>query len=433
MTYFKSFFPKFLLLSTLILSSCHGQEQKALAEMEPSEQQYELLLGTWVAEESSPSKYDTLELMKNGDYSMRGEGFHESDHWEVQGVHKIKLGNDTYRFFFQKRNLILEDADGTQYSFWNIQRKFRKPTVVKVEQLGEQMSDNVVRRIFQDSRGDYWFGTNGKGVLHYDGNVLTKYSIDEGFGGWAVRGIVEDAQGNVWFATSGGVSKYNGKTFDNYTGVDGLPHSDVWSIAIDRKGTLWVGTLKGLAVLNGQVFFPFDLPESKPDNSRGVTSPWIVHSIMEDSQGKMWFGTNGGAYIYDGTTLSNLSEKDGLCHNTVNSILEDQHGHFWFATHHNGVCRWDGNTFTHFGSEDGIRNTEAWSLYEDRSGNIWFPIENDGVYRWDGTQFMAFHEAEGLGIAAIQSIYEDNNGLIWAGGWKGIYCFNGTSFYKPEK
>lgn len=26
-----------------------------------------------------------------------------------------------------------------------------------------------VRRIFQDSRGDMWFGTNGDGVIRYDG------------------------------------------------------------------------------------------------------------------------------------------------------------------------------------------------------------------------------------------------------------------------
>jgi ligand-binding sensor domain-containing protein len=29
----------------------------------------------------------------------------------------------------------------------------------------------------------------------------------------------------------------------------------------------------------------------------------MVHSIIQDSKGKMWFATNGGVYIYDGTTL----------------------------------------------------------------------------------------------------------------------------------
>jgi ligand-binding sensor domain-containing protein len=34
----------------------------------------------------------------------------------------------------------------------------------------------------------------------------------------------------------------------------------------------------------------------------------MVHSIIQDSKGKMWFATNGGVYIYDGTTR-NIAEK----------------------------------------------------------------------------------------------------------------------------
>jgi ligand-binding sensor domain-containing protein len=47
---------------------------------------------------------------------------------------------------------------------------------------------------------------------------------------------------------------------------------------------------------------------------------------MEDRAGNIWFATNGGAYRYDGKTLTNISEKDGLCNNSVNCILEDKDG-----------------------------------------------------------------------------------------------------------
>ncbi len=49
-----------------------------------------------------------------------------------------------------------------------------------------------VRRIFQDKSGNLWFGTNGDGVIRYDGDSLEYFSINEGFGGVAVIGIVED-------------------------------------------------------------------------------------------------------------------------------------------------------------------------------------------------------------------------------------------------
>jgi len=40
-----------------------------------------------------------------------------------------------------------------------------------------------VRRIFQDRKGDLWFGTNSFGVCRYDGERLTYFSTQEGLGG----------------------------------------------------------------------------------------------------------------------------------------------------------------------------------------------------------------------------------------------------------
>ena len=290
-----------------------------------------------------------------------------------------------------------------------------------------------VRRIFQDKDGNLWFGTNGDGVIRYDGDALEYFSIIEGFGGVAVRGIVEDQEGNVWFGTERGLTKYDGQSFTNFTEKDGLINNDVWSIVMDSKKEIWIGTLQGVCRFDGKVFTPFDLPETAPDPMRGVTSAKIVHSIMEDSKGNMWFSTNGGAYIYDGESLSQLSEKDGLCHNSVNCILEDKDGNIWFATHHNGVCRWDGKSFTHFTTKDGVNGTEAWDIYEDRSGNIWFPIENSGVYCYDGKSFTNFQEAQGLATNAIQCTFEDKEGRLWLGGWKGLFRYDGSAIFSVGK
>ena len=83
---------------------------------------------------------------------------------------------------------------------------------MKAPNIDAQISA-FVRRIFQDKSGNLWFGTNGDGVIRYDGDSLEYFSINEGFGGVAVRGIVEDKKGNVWFVTNGGVTKYDGESF----------------------------------------------------------------------------------------------------------------------------------------------------------------------------------------------------------------------------
>lgn len=308
-----------------------------------------------------------------------------------------------------------------------------EPAPARPSSASDEPLSRFVRRIFQDASGNLWLGTNGDGVIRYDGRTLEYFSIDDGFGGVAVRAIVQDQRGNVWFGTERGITRYDGRSFANFTARDGLADDDVWTIAIDRQQVIWIGTLQGVSRFDGKEFTAFELPENAPDPARGVTSARIVHSIMEDSKGRMWFGTTGGAYIYDGESLRNLSTKDGLCHDVVNSILEDRAGTFWFATHHNGVCRYDGTSFTHFTSEHGVEGTEAWDLYEDGSGNVWFPIENSGVYRFDGTSFANFHDAQGLTTNAVQCTYEDREGRLWLGGWQGLFRYDGESMISVGK
>lgn len=40
-----------------------------------------------------------------------------------------------------------------------------------------------VRRIFEDSRGNLWFGTNALGVCRYDGDTLVYFSTYNGLSG----------------------------------------------------------------------------------------------------------------------------------------------------------------------------------------------------------------------------------------------------------
>jgi ligand-binding sensor domain-containing protein len=296
--------------------------------------------------------------------------------------------------------------------------------------LEHQISD-FVRRIYQDQRGHMWFGTNGDGVIHFDGGSLQEFSVGEGLGGVAVRGIVEDQAGNVWFGTEGGLSRWDGKTFTNFKPADGPANpglNDVWALTIDNRGTIWVGTLNGASTFDGETFTPFELPETEPDYTRGVTSSRMVQSIMQDSRGRMWFATSGGVFIWDGKELENISEADGLCGDVVNDVNQAADGSFWFATHHHGVCRLKDGEFTHFGPADGVEGEEAWDIFVDSAGNVWFPTEHYGVYRFDGESFRRFGENDGLLSPAVQCTFEDSQGRIWVGGYRGLYRFDGERF-----
>jgi|JYMV01.1.fsa_nt_gi ligand-binding sensor domain-containing protein len=305
-----------------------------------------------------------------------------------------------------------------------------------------------VRRIFQDGNGNLWFGTNGDGVIRYNGTTIEQFSINEGFGGVAVRGIVEDTLGNLWFGTDSGLTQFDGTSFKNFTTQDGLAHNDIWTLKIDAAGLLWIGTYGGVSIFNGDGFSSFTLPETPVDHTRGVSSTKLVHDIMQDRSGNMWFATNKGAFVYDGTTLTNLSKKDGLANNIVNDLLEDSFGNIWFATHHKGVSRFTPTelrtpgqkAFINFTETGVIQGNEVWSLFEDSKKNIWFPAEGFGVYRYDGTQFRNYSTEHGLTSNAVQDIYEDKKGRIWLGGHMGLFRYepsttgaNKKSIYRVTK
>lgn len=305
-----------------------------------------------------------------------------------------------------------------------------------------------IRRIFQDSKGNLWFGTTSDGVCRFDGTVLKYFTPKEGLSGLNVRSIAEDKDGNLWFATGDGVSEFDGTNFTNFTVKDGLSGNDAWNILIDNSGIIWVGTLEGVcrydpsAANDGKkIFKPFEIPAAvELDNSRGFSKPKAVWCIMQDRKGNIWFATNGGGvYCYNPfqvtarqKSLLNFSEKDGLTNNFVNWIVEDKSGNLWFATHHNGVSRYDGKSFTNYTDKEGLCGNQVWTMYEDKTGNIWFSAWGS-VCRFNGKSFTAFSDKDGLTNCCVQSIYEDKSGNFWFGSGAGLFRFDGKSFMNVTK
>jgi ligand-binding sensor domain-containing protein len=56
----------------------------------------------------------------------------------------------------------------------------------------------------------------------------------------------------------------------------------------------------------------------------GVSSTKMVHSILRDSKGTMWFGTNAGLFSYANNRLKNISDEVDIPTNFVNKLVEDK-------------------------------------------------------------------------------------------------------------
>src|SRR6218665_730010 len=249
-----------------------------------------------------------------------------------------------------------------------------------------------IRRMFQDRAGNIWFGTNGEGVCRYDGKNYVYFSstdLRSGFGGEAVRGIIQEENGTIWFGTEGGISVFDGKKFTTFA----LPKANLVKV-----------------------------PDAYP-------APKLINSIFQDKVGNIWFGSNGnGVYRFDGKSIENISEKNGLCNNFVQCITQDKKGNLWFGTRFGGMSKFDGKTFTTFNENNGLKNNFVWTFHEDKSGNLWIGNAGGGLTRYDGKTFTNYMENEGLPNRFIQSFLEDNDGKFWIGTSGGAFTFDGKTF-----
>ena len=315
----------------------------------------------------------------------------------------------------------------------------------------ERISQYVVEA-YEDKKGNLWFGTMNQGVAQYDGKVLTYFSTDDGLPSNAVPSFAEDKDGNLWVGTHGGVARFNGKTFSANGSDEGLPEpggSGLMASAgvkADSMGTIWVSTSTGIFRYEDSKFSKFEVPIAKDSITSYAITAGRASLSLEDSQGNLWFGTDGyGAIKFDGKSFTRFSKKDGLCSNNVNSIVEDKQGKIWFAcmqsyqpkmTGDGGVCRYDGKTFTKFPDIKGLSKNDIYTIYETRTGDVWIGASGVGAYRYDGKTFTLFNQSDQphrIRNFGIQSVLEDRNGTLWFGFSGGLFRFNGKKFFNVTK
>lgn len=294
------------------------------------------------------------------------------------------------------------------------------------EYQGNQIS-GVIRTVFQDKKGNFWFGTQN-GLCRYDKSGLVYFDLKDSNGqGITVHVIFEDNTGNIWIGYGGGIAKYDGNYFTIYHEKDILTRGGLWSMTMDKKGMLWIGTTQGVYTFDGEALSPFEIPEGKKDSTKGVSTPKMIHSIIEDSKGRMWFATNGGAYIYDGTTLTNISEKDGLQSSFVNQIIEGADGNYWISTS-TGLYQYNGNSLINK-TENLFKKSEGVGcILEDKNGTLWFNANKRDIYSYNGKVFTKIHIKEGDFSPFPFQIFQDQQDRLWFVGFKGAYRLENNNF-----
>ncbi|MDA3944165.1 MAG: triple tyrosine motif-containing protein [Bacteroidetes bacterium] len=139
---------------------------------------------------------------------------------------------------------------------------------------------------------------------------------------------------------------------------------------------------------------------------------------------------NAESTLYFDRILSeNVRIEKGLSQNTLNTMIQDSDGFMWFGTW-DGLNRYDGYDFLIFNKEHGLTNENIRAIYQ-KNDTLWIGTE-EGLNLLEMstnriTNFLSDeHDTTSLTNNWINHIYEDHNGTIW------ISTASGLSSYKPK-
>ena len=319
-----------------------------------------------------------------------------------------------------------------------------------------------VTAILEDSKGNFWVGTEGDGLHIMDRKtgrftrhpynpdhpenlsrpVLTRQ--DYAF----ISFLLEDSTGQIWIGTvDNGVSRYNPDS-DQVTHFsmssefrEDVVQNDDWK-SFRESNSAW----DGYAGKDGLVWITTEMDAKlyKIDLSRETftkVNEAGVNIFFDESPNVIWKGTDKGLIKEDlkagtETVYKNLAgDSTSISNNWVTSIAKDQMGQYWIGTL-NGLNVLDPmvGTFKRYmhDPEDPASLSHPWvnDVMLDRLGNIWAGTEN-GLNRLDpesGTLhiFLATpRDSTHLPNYWINKILEDPQGSLW-------FCAPQLGMYDPE-
>ncbi|MBI3189059.1 MAG: hypothetical protein HYZ33_00265, partial [Ignavibacteriales bacterium] len=153
------------------------------------------------------------------------------------------------------------------------------------------------RVLYQDNKGNLWFGGNdaGLGFLPKDSVTHGKiklYTTADGLPNNFIRSLAEDSLGNLWIGTRyGGVAKYRNGKFTMLPDENKLLGNGVWCIAVSPDSSVWFGTNDGV--------YWIEHPDSTTIYQKPELKGESVSALRVQENGSVWIMTTNGLKIFD--------------------------------------------------------------------------------------------------------------------------------------
>ncbi len=273
------------------------------------------------------------------------------------------------------------------------------------------------------------------GQKHYDFEHITK---KDGLSQGTVNFILEDSKGYMWFGTNDGLNKYSGSTFKIYrhNNRDSLSinNNEITSIVEDNAGRIWVSSaeadLQYIDPVSGKFFsYKTLFPECKYD-----LSSYSIQKLYYQNPNILWVGSVDYLFKFDIinhtiTQFSNPNKYSDVNWGKIKSIVDDSDGRLWFGTEFYGIYYIElaTNSLFHVDEKPStsefptqIPNISTMTIGPD--GKLWIGILDNYIRTLDRKtleiikpDFKTTISKELLNKYQISSLASDQDSMIWVG------------------
>jgi ligand-binding sensor domain-containing protein/signal transduction histidine kinase len=312
---------------------------------------------------------------------------------------------------------------------------------------------HTILSIAEDPSGKMWIAASDLELLSYSNNRFTEFpgphNVVHAFNLARVLYLdpVVSKKGKIllWVGTRDGLTKVFMSTnpFGNHIRDQDSLHLDrgaVLSLCEDHQGILWVGLwgggLEALRYVNG-TYRRISHFENNPENPLSLPHN-DVNAIIEDRDGNLWIGTNGGCGILDRerkqmVVIKNIKEDSAsLLSDEVNMMYEDRSGVMWICTNKGLSAHIRGKQFRNFLNHPDDAHpfglNKVSSVLEDHLSHLWVATYGRGLNRLEAngtfTRFVCPWDSSGSGENWIYTFVEDHEGLFWLSTMAGLVSFD---------
>lgn len=271
--------------------------------------------------------------------------------------------------------------------------------------------------MFQDSRGNYWYGTHNGGLYKYDvdSGKMRVFDVRDGLSRNMISYITEDYRGNIWVGTfGGGITVFEGEKIKVYDQSNGLEATSIHCIVEDKEKNMIIADhYSGISIYKGDHFLTWSDEKFLPDKN--------VFAVEQDEIGRYWIGTNSGISLYspaagNGNKVQSLKAAGSK----IRFIESDRAGTIWIGTDGSGLSRYDINNqrFTYDTRINSYLHVNAiiTALALDNDNRLWIGnMDRLVMYDSNKDEISYFSQENGLVGTSVTALFCDKDNNIWIG------------------